>query len=500
MSKKREAATARSHGMGVGVWLVAAGGLLVLAMTFVYWGVYSEKTAAGWSPWTWQLYATFASWTDLRPGSFFGWPWWKEVRGTVGQGLYLAWMVMTVLLVVAGIQALRRGLGGAPVNGRVLRAFGIASAVVFVAYEVCFVTDPAWRTLLVTDVAALIGAVLVIVGGTLMGPAPSRPIVGMESQGNVGGAAPPDWYPDPGGRHQHRYWDGTAWTSHVANSGSQSVDPLDGAPASNDRVDSEGSGGGTAPPDWYPDPGGRHQYRYWDGAAWTNHVANSGSQSLDHLEGAPASDDQASAKADEQAIVEETGLPAVEPLIAALGDPDLDVRVSAAAALVQISAPGFEPLIAALKDQNKDVRAVAAVTLGRIGDAAVEPLILALQQYPDKRSGVARILGQIGDPRAVEPLIVALKDQNDYVRQWAAHALGKIGDPRAVEPLSAALKDQNEDVRKWATYALGKIGVSAAEPLSAAREDQNTDVRALAVEARAGAPSSEADNMGTRPT
>ena len=315
-----------------------------------------------------------------------------------------------------------------------------------------------------------------------------------------GGTPPADWYPDPSGRHQHRYWDGAAWTDHVASGGSQSVDHLDGAPASNDRVEKEGKVSGAAPPDWYPDPGGRHQHRYWDGTAWTDHVASGGSQSLDHLEGAPASDDQASAKTGEPAIVEETGMPAVEPLIAALGDPDLDVRVSAAAALVQISAPGFEPLIAALKDQNTDVRAFAAVTLGQIGDAAVEPLILALKQYPDKRSGVAQILGQIGDPRAVEPLIVALKDQNDYVRQWAAHALGKIGDPRAVEPLSAALKDQNEDVRKWAAYALGKIGVPAVEPLSAAFGDQNEDVRIAAVEARPGASSTEEDNMGTRPT
>lgn len=42
-----------------------------------------------------------------------------------------------------------------------------------------------------------------------------------------GGAAKPDWYGDPTGRHQYRYWDGTAWTSDVADSGRSSVDPLD---------------------------------------------------------------------------------------------------------------------------------------------------------------------------------------------------------------------------------------------------------------------------------
>jgi len=37
----------------------------------------------------------------------------------------------------------------------------------------------------------------------------------------------PDWYPDPTGRHQHRYWDGTAWTANVADSGQSSTDPID---------------------------------------------------------------------------------------------------------------------------------------------------------------------------------------------------------------------------------------------------------------------------------
>lgn len=40
-------------------------------------------------------------------------------------------------------------------------------------------------------------------------------------------AAKPDWYEDPTGRHQHRYWDGTAWTANVADSGQASTDPLD---------------------------------------------------------------------------------------------------------------------------------------------------------------------------------------------------------------------------------------------------------------------------------
>lgn len=37
---------------------------------------------------------------------------------------------------------------------------------------------------------------------------------------------PADWYPDPSGKHEHRYWDGTQWTDNVASHGRQSVDPL----------------------------------------------------------------------------------------------------------------------------------------------------------------------------------------------------------------------------------------------------------------------------------
>jgi len=60
-----------------------------------------------------------------------------------------------------------------------------------------------------------------------------------------------DWYPDPSNAAQLRYWDGTAWTHHVA--------PTHGA-------------AGT-PTDWYPDPSNAAQLRYWDGTAWTHHVA-----------------------------------------------------------------------------------------------------------------------------------------------------------------------------------------------------------------------------------
>ena len=32
------------------------------------------------------------------------------------------------------------------------------------------------------------------------------------------------WYPDPSGRHEHRYWDGSRWTEHVASHGRPGTD------------------------------------------------------------------------------------------------------------------------------------------------------------------------------------------------------------------------------------------------------------------------------------
>jgi len=37
-----------------------------------------------------------------------------------------------------------------------------------------------------------------------------------------------DWYPDPDGRHQLRYWNGSAWTEHVSDQGQQSTDAYSG--------------------------------------------------------------------------------------------------------------------------------------------------------------------------------------------------------------------------------------------------------------------------------
>ena len=43
---------------------------------------------------------------------------------------------------------------------------------------------------------------------------------------NAGEGAPANWYADPSGQYEFRYWDGAGWTAHVAARGVQAISPL----------------------------------------------------------------------------------------------------------------------------------------------------------------------------------------------------------------------------------------------------------------------------------
>lgn len=50
---------------------------------------------------------------------------------------------------------------------------------------------------------------------------------------------PAGWQPDPRGRHEYRYWDGTQWTDHVSNQGEVSQDPVADASSAASAATSE---------------------------------------------------------------------------------------------------------------------------------------------------------------------------------------------------------------------------------------------------------------------
>lgn len=52
------------------------------------------------------------------------------------------------------------------------------------------------------------------------------PGVGQAVQEETTSSRTPKWYPDPTGRFQFRYWDGAAWTEHASSDGTRSTDPF----------------------------------------------------------------------------------------------------------------------------------------------------------------------------------------------------------------------------------------------------------------------------------
>lgn len=134
-------------------------------------------------------------------------------------------------------------------------------------------------------------------------------------------------------------------------------------------------------------------------------------------------------------------------------------------------------LIKALTFTGRDasaVRQAAIVALGELrAPEAVEPLLRALEDADVSiRIQAARVLQSIGDARAVDPFIKALRDPSSTVQELAAQALEHLNELRAVPPLLEALQvhiPQGE--RRPADYAIAhaivSLAHSQAEPLIA---------------------------------
>lgn len=64
----------------------------------------------------------------------------------------------------------------------------------------------------------------------LLGLSPASASVALAGAATVNAPTPPvgpeGWHPDPSGRHELRYSDGTQWTGHVSDSGTQSTDEV----------------------------------------------------------------------------------------------------------------------------------------------------------------------------------------------------------------------------------------------------------------------------------
>jgi HEAT repeat protein len=198
-------------------------------------------------------------------------------------------------------------------------------------------------------------------------------------------------------------------------------------------------------------------------------------------------------------------------LSAAMGDPDLWVRISAGrslASLGEAAAEAIPPIIRLLRSEHRTLRSQAAVVLGKFGPSARVACAALLVALDDEKEYVRNsaeealnavspiesetALGRVapGDEKAIEALGLALAGDPDVdVRNAAARCLGWMGPQAAaaVPVMIRALNDGDGTVRVHVMVGLGRIGLvdgSVAPVLKTiAERDPSADFRIWAIRA-----------------
>ena len=176
--------------------------------------------------------------------------------------------------------------------------------------------------------------------------------------------------------------------------------------------------------------------------------------------------------------------PAAPALAAALGDSDRFVRWSAVRALRNIGAaaancatPGLARL---LEDPDIDIRLAAAAALQQFAPTGSASGIQTVGYAPGRLSTFART--------ALPPLLRSMRSDDPEVRTAAMRTLRGLGPEArlAVPALCVALSDPNPHIRKVAAETLGAVGSAATEAvgnLRRAAQDADAEVRQAADEA-----------------
>ena len=146
-------------------------------------------------------------------------------------------------------------------------------------------------------------------------------------------------------------------------------------------------------------------------------------------------------------------------------------------AIEKMGIPAVNPLIAALQDKEGTVRKFAAILLGKLGDPhAIEALGMALYDLHHEVGKVsAESLARFGIP-ALDVLIEALSHPEMWIRIHAITALSKIKDRRVTPILLEMLNDPEREVKKQVIESLGNLkdphALSALQEIVSNRADR----------------------------
>jgi HEAT repeat protein len=205
---------------------------------------------------------------------------------------------------------------------------------------------------------------------------------------------------------------------------------------------------------------------------------------------------------------------ATDRLIAAMEDPEPEVRIRAAKALGTIGGKAaIRPLVHALDERSRwssiriadiltdmgvDVvteltthfpsltpagKVAALDVLGRVRSLHVAPWIRERANDPDRdvRARACHALGAVGDPDAGPTLRRALRDPDWPVRAMGAKALGKIRQLEAIPDLCETMRDREWWVRSNSARALQAMGAPGRDALVWMLEDRDEFARHQAV-------------------
>ncbi len=157
-----------------------------------------------------------------------------------------------------------------------------------------------------------------------------------------------------------------------------------------------------------------------------------------------------------------SGLPTdAFPAVAAVlpTHPNSFVRAVVAAALPYFGPRARKPLLQALGDPAVPVRLSALLALNRIWNKKVAQRMIRLLDDPSPgiRHNAVVILARHGIKAAIPRLAQVLGDPSWHVRQQAARALGVLGAEHAQAALRRATSDGRKAVRDAARKALQRI-------------------------------------------
>ena len=150
---------------------------------------------------------------------------WLVSHGTTGDGHAVVgwWWFLFVLSSVAGNVAFRLSWDAQDTASFLVStgAYAVADTIDAVGYAVTLIMV----LRVAVAYAARIDETAAATGPAYGGVVPAPSTAGAWTA--AGAALPPAaWHPDPAGRHQLRWWDGAEWSRYVADSGVSSEDPL----------------------------------------------------------------------------------------------------------------------------------------------------------------------------------------------------------------------------------------------------------------------------------